>query len=210
MFKNSLSLLVVFLCLIGSTYAQTKTVSKNPTAILTKLKKTSKETNTISASFKQEKQVSFMNTPQLSEGVFYYAKEDKMRWEEQKPNHYILLINGESIKIKEGDKEKKMGGGAKMLTQTNKLMIGLINGEIFESKDFDSKYFENSTHFIVELFPKNKKLKAVFKSIDLVFNKKTLRLKTLTFNEKSGDTSKMTFFNEKINQTLNNSLFLNF
>jgi outer membrane lipoprotein-sorting protein len=210
MYKNSFSIILVLLCFVGASYAQTKTVSKNSSVFLNKLKKTSKETNSISASFKQEKKVSFMNNPQLSEGVFYYIKTDKMRWEERKPNHYILLINGESIKVKDGNKEKKMGGAAKMMAQINSLMISLINGDIFDSKGFNSQYFETSKQFIVELTPKNKKLKSIFNTIELAFDKNTLRLKILTFNEKSGDISKMTFFNEKFNQTLTNSLFTNF
>jgi len=210
MYKNSITLLVAFLCLMSVATAQTKTVVKDATNYKTKLKQIAKETSSISASFKQEKIVSFMNEPQLSEGLFYYQQKDKMRWEEQKPNAYILLINAEKIRIKEGGKEKKMGGAAKMMAQINSLMISLINGDIFESKDFTSQYFETSNRFIVELTPKNKKLKSIFNTIELSFDKKTLRLKKLTFNEKSGDKSMMTFFNEKFNQTLKNSLFTNF
>jgi len=210
MYKNSITLILAFLCLMSVATAQTKSAVKDATNYKTKLKQIAKETSSISASFKQEKIVSFMNKPQLSSGVFYYQQKDKMRWEEQKPNAYILLINAEKIRIKEGGKEKKMGGAAKMMAQINSLMISLINGDIFESKDFTSQYFETSTRFIVELTPKNKKLKSIFNTIELSFDKKTLRLKKLTFNEKSGDKSRMTFFNEKFNQTLKNSLFTNF
>ena len=210
MYKKILSLLLILFCLLGATNAQERKVSTNVSEYKTKLIAIAKKTSSISAAFKQIKSVSFMNNPQLSNGIFYYQQANKMRWEQQNPNPYILLINGDKIRIKDGGKEKKLGAANKMMGQINALMISLINGDIFNSKDFTSAYFENSNRFIVELTPKNKKLKSVFNTIELAFDKKTLRLKTLTFNEKSGDKSTMTFFNEKFNQSIANALFTTF
>jgi len=188
--------------------AQEKTPMKDPLVLKNKLDKQAKETTSIIADFTQEKYMSFMNKPQFSKGYFYYQQTDKMRWEQNSPFDYVLLINEGKIRIKDNGKEKNIAGADKMMGKINTLMLGLINGEIFENKAFTAKYFINSEFYIVELEPKNKRLKSIFNTIELSFSKKTIRLKELTFFEKSGDKSVMKFFNEKFNQPINESLFL--
>ncbi len=94
-----------------------------------------------------------------------------------------------------------------MMGKINKLMLSLINGQIFDNKEFNGEYFSNETLYIVELTPNNKRLKDIFNTIELTFSKKTTRLTTLTFFEKSGDKSVMKFFNDKFNTSIDQSIF---
>lgn len=188
--------------------AQNKIPIKNPSELKAKLKQQAKKTSSIIADFKQEKHLSFMKNPQLSEGVFYYEQADKLRWEQNTPFNYVLLINNTDIRIKDNGKEKKIAGASKMMGKMNTLMIGMINGDIFDSKQFDVKYFNDGKFYIVELTPKNKRLKAIFNRIELSFLKATTRLKELTFLEKNGDKSVMKFYNEQFNQAIPKSTFL--
>ena len=149
-----------------------------------------------------------MNKPQLSEGVFYYQQANKMRWEQNSPFDYVLLINEGKVRIKDNGKEKKLTGANKMMGKINTLMIGLINGDLLESKEFITKYFTLGEFYVVELTPTNQRLKSVFNTIELTFSKKTTRLKELTFFESSGDKSVMKFFNEKLNQPIKQSIFI--
>ena len=87
--------------------AQNKIPIKNPSELKAKLKQQAKKTSSIIADFKQEKHLSFMKNPQLSEGVFYYEQADKLRWEQNTPFNYVLLINNTDIRIKDNGKEKK-------------------------------------------------------------------------------------------------------
>lgn len=206
--KKYSALLFVLLMIVGFLSAQKITSVKNPSVFKAKLMKQSKETTSIISSFTQDKYVSFMNAPQHAEGLFYYQRTNKMRWEQNTPFSYVLMINGEKVRIKDNGKEKKIIGANKMMGKINTLMLGLINGEIFENKDFIPSYFETKDFFIVKLIPKNKRLKSVFDSIELSFSKNTTRLKELTFFEKSGDKSVMKFFNEKFNQIIKESLFI--
>lgn len=199
--------IIVILCCSISFYGQNKIALRDTEELKIKLKQQAKATKTIIASFKQEKQVSFMKTPQLSSGFFYYQQTDKMRWEQKKPQEYVLLINDEKIRIKDNGKEKNTAGANKMMGKINTLMIGLINGEIFDDKAFSTKYFSIGDYYLVELTPKNKRLKSIFNTIELSFSKKTIRLKELVFNESSGDKTTMKFFNEKYNQPIESSRF---
>lgn len=200
-------ILILFLSLNSS--AQEKVMIKDPLALKSKLKKQANETTSIVADFSQEKHVSFMDKPQVSEGKFYYQQADKMRWEQTVPNNYVLLISNGKVRIKDNGKEKNIEGANKMMEKINSLMIGLINGDVFENKAFDTQYFTSGENYIVELIPKNKRLQSIFKTIELTFSKQTVRLKVLTFYESSGDITIMKFFNDKFNQSIKDSIFLN-
>ena len=199
---------IVLLLFSFSCIAQEKTPLKDPSLLKNKLLKQAKETSSIEADFTQEKHLSFMDKPQLSEGIFYYQQADKIRWEQNSPFVYVLLINQGKVRIKDNGKEKNLAGANKMMGKINTLMIGLINGDLLESKEFITKYFTFGDFYIVELTPTNQRLKTIFNTIELTFLKKTTRLKTLTFFESSGDKSVMKFFNEKFNQPLQKSIFI--
>ena len=90
------------------------------------------------------------------------------------------------------------------------LMVTLINGDFHKSKAFTPNYYSDSKYYVVKLIPKNKRLAKVFDSIQLIFYKDTMRLKELTFFEKLVDKSVMSFFNDKVNENINNKLFTDF
>ena len=204
----SKQLTIIFLLVLSyPAYTQVRTLLKNPTELKKKLIKQSSATKSIEADFTQKKFVSFMKEPQISKGKFYYQQHDKMRWEQSIPFNYVLLINNGKVRIKDNGKEKNIKGANKMMGKINKLMLGLINGKIFENKEFTSKYYSNKGSYIVELVPKNKRLKDIFNRIELTFSKKTSRLKKLAFYENSGDVSEMKFFNDKFNASIKTSIF---
>ena len=200
---------ILLICLFTlSAFSQDKKPLENETVIKNKLVKKAKETSSIISPFTQEKHVSYMKEPQHSKGIFYYQQENKMRWEQTTPFKYVLLMSNGKIRIKEKGKEKKVLTTDKMTKQVNTLMLGMINGSIFHSKkEFYFKYSYYKGHYIVVLTPKSRQLKSRFKSIELIFSSKTIRLKTLTLNEKSGDKSVMKFFNSKFNEKIKESIF---
>lgn len=188
--------------------SQDKKPLESESVIKNKLIKQANETSSIITPFTQKKYVSYMKEPQYSKGIFYYQQENKMRWEQTSPFKYVLLMSNGKIRIKEKGKEKKVLASDKMTSQVNTLMLGMINGSIFHSKkDFYFKYSSYKGHYIIILTPKSRQLKSRFKSIELIFSSKTIRLKTLTLNEKSGDKSVMNFFNSKFNQPIKQSTF---
>ena len=200
---------MLLLCLftLNISSQENKSLEK-ATVIKNKLIKKSKETSSIITPFTQKKYVSYMKEPQHSKGIFYYQQNDKMRWEQTSPFKYVLLMNDGKIRIKEKGKEKKVLATDKMTSQVNSLMLGMINGSIFHNKkDFYFKYSSYKDHYIVVLTPKSRQLKSRFKSIELIFSSKTIRLKSLTLNEKSGDKSVMKFFNSKFNEKIKESTF---
>jgi len=180
----------------------------NPEKILSELRKTSSATHSIQASFKEEKYLSVLKEPEHSSGLFYYQKNDKMRWEQKKPGSYIILINGDKLRIQEGGKEKNVAQAGRMAVQIKELMIGLVNGDFQQNRAFSQACMESADQYMIVLTPVNRRLKNIYSKITLVFSRTSLRLKELTFFEKSGDKSLMKFHQEKFNEPIDNSLFL--
>jgi len=177
---------------------------------LSKLKETSLSTQTIKAEFTEEKFLSYLKEPVKSTGVFYYKKENKMRWEKDAPSKYVLLINGDKVKVKEEEKEKDVSSFNQVIGKIKEMMLTLVNGEFNSTKAYQPVYFSNDEVYVVKLLPKQKRLAAVFDHIQLTFSKKTMRLKELSFYEKSGDKSVMKFFKDTVNENLSDELFVNF
>jgi len=183
--------------------------ASNPDKILADLRKSSLATSSIQADFREEKYLSFLKEPEKSSGVFYFKKADRMRWEQQTPFKYIILINGDKLRVQDGSKEKNVGAAGRMAGQIKQVMLGLVNGEFQESKAFTQVCMESSDQYMVVLTPTNKRMRSVYSKINLVFSKSNLRLKELTFFEKGGDKSVMKFQNEKFNQPIAESVFSN-
>lgn len=179
----------------------------NPEKVLAELRKTSQATSSIQASFTEEKYLAVLKEPEKSSGLFYYRQKYKMRWEQRTPSRYIILINGDQLRVQEGNKEKNMGQAGRMAAQIKELMIGLVNGDFQQNKGFSSAVLENDDQYQIVLTPVNRRLKNIYAKISMNFAKNSLRLKELSFFEKGGDKSIMKFHQEKFNQPIADNLF---
>ncbi len=209
MLRYSFSLFIIA-CLIQSmSLAQSFRPAGDPARILSELKKASQATNTLQADFKEQKFLSVLKNSQLSSGTFHYQKKDKMRWEQQRPSNYVILINGDRLRVQEAGKEKNVAAAGRMAAQIKELMLGLVNGDFQDNRAFSQTCLENSERYQIILTPTSNRLKKMYSKISLVFSRSSLRLGELTFFEKSGDKSIMTFTNEKINGQIPEGVFTN-
>ncbi|KAA0992566.1 LolA family protein [Dyadobacter aurulentus] len=205
--KSILCLLVMF-C-FGNLNAQNSKPASDQAKILADLKGISQATSSIQAAFTEEKHMAVLKEPERSSGIFYF-KADKMRWEQKVPVKYVIMINGDKLRIQEGGKEKNVGQSGRMAAQIKDLMIGLVNGDFQQNKAFSITTLASDDQYMVVLTPVNRRLKNIYAKITMVFPKSTLRLKELTFYEKGGDKSLLKFHSEKFNSQLNDSLFEKF
>lgn len=206
MLNNSWKLVIAFLISLPVVGQDFKPV-QNSEKVVAELRKTSQATQSIQADFREEKQVSFLKETKKSSGVFFYKKEDQMRWEQTDPYLYIILINKDKLRVKDGAKEKDMSTANRMAGRIKDMMLGMVNGSFDKNSSFTSTCLENDENYLVVLTPVNKRMKNIYEKINLTFSKKTQRLKELAFFEKNGDKSTMKFFNEKFNQTIDEKLF---
>lgn len=205
-------ILFAFFCLTSllNVKAQSFKPATDPEKVFQELRKSSQTVNSIQASFSEEKHLSVLKGPEHSSGLFYYKKNDKMRWEQKLPIKHVILINGDRLRVQEAGKEKNVGQAGRIAAQIKELMIGLVNGDFQQNKAFSQSCQESESQYMVVLTPVNRRLKNVYSKITMVFPKNTLHLKELSFFEKNGDKSVMKFQNAKFNQPIDDSLFENF
>jgi outer membrane lipoprotein-sorting protein len=206
---KSIKTFITVAVFMAASFAQAQSFKPvaNPEKVLAELRKTSQATSSIQASFAEEKYLAVLKEPEKSSGLFYYQQKDKMRWEQRTPSKYIILINGDKLRIQEGGKEKNVGQAGRMAAQIKELMIGLVNGDFQQNKGFSSIVLEDGDYYQIVLTPVNRRLKNIYSKIAMNFSKNSLRLKELSFYEKGGDRSLMKFQQEKFNQPIAENLF---
>lgn len=177
---------------------------------ISRLKEQSQQNKTIKADFTEERYMSVLKEPQKSNGIFYYKKDNMLRWEKIVPSSYIFISADNKVKVRESDKVKDVSSVNQVIGRIKDLMLTLVNGNFNDSKQFEPSYFQTAQSYIVKLKPKNKRMSNSFEYIQLSFNKKNMLLDELSFFEKSGDKNVMKFSNQRVNIPLADTLFTNF
>lgn len=163
----------------------------------------SKAMKSIQSNYVQEKHMKQLKEPLTSSGVFYFAEPLNIRWEQVMPVSNVIVLTKDSVMIK--GKEKTTLNAVRsnpFYAQLQKMMNGIINGSILESKDFEMELQQNQKQFLAKLIPQSRRLKKAMKKIELIFNHATLHLESMAIYDKSGDYS-ITYFKDVIeNQSI--------
>lgn len=178
--------------------------------MLTQLKSTLAGMESIKGDIKQEKAFAFLTDKLISTGIFIYQKESKLRWEFTEPIEYIILINENSMRLKEEGEEKKYKGMNQILRQVKEIILGCIDGSIMSNSNYKTEFSSDGTNIRIQLQPKAKNLKEFIQQIDVQFEKKGSTLKKVTLTDPSGDMTDIFFSNVEINQTIDESVFAEF
>ena len=207
MYKTSTFFLLLFPFLLSAQDWKTLDADNQ---VLTNLRAQLQETKSIRGDIQQEKSFAFLTEKLISTGVFLYQKESKLRWEFKEPIEYIILINENSMRLKEEGEEKKYKGMNQILRQVKEIILGCIDGSIMENSDYKTVFSTNGTGIRIQLQPKAKNLKEFIEQIDVEFAKEGSVLKKVTLTDPSGDMTHIFFSNLKTNQQIDESVFADF
>jgi outer membrane lipoprotein-sorting protein len=164
----------------------------------------------IKGDIQQEKTFAFLTEKLISKGVFVYQKESKLRWEFTEPIEYIILINDNTMRLKEEGQEKKFKGMNQILRQVKEIILGCIDGSIMGNVNYKTVFSTNGTNIRIQLQPKEKNLKEFIKQIDVEFAKAGSILKKVSLTDPSGDMTDIHFSNVKANLKTDEALFADF
>jgi len=183
-----------------------------PVADLAKFKSefstATQKTTSIKSDFTQEKNLSMLSEKITSKGNFWFKKESKVRMEYNQPFKYLMILNKDKVYVKDGQKESKVSTKSnKMFQQINKIMIDCMQGTMLANTDFKTRVFENKTNTLVELTPVTKGLKELFRSINVIVDKKDFSVASIQMLENSGDNTIMRFTNKELNAAIADNLF---
>ena len=136
--------------------------------------------NHIECNYKQEKELSMLNEPLISTGIFKYEKEGNISWEQQTPFKETFLINGRS--------DNKFG------KHINQFIMSILTGDILNDTKLEVSYSEDEQSYIVVMTPKKGKMKKKLKEIILTFHKEIVTLSQLEIISQNEDVSRINFF----------------
>ena len=188
--------------------AQETAPAKSPEAVRQAFTKANETIKSFESDFKQSKELSFMNKPLISTGKFYYQKDDRLRWEYIDPIQYIMLINGEQVRIKEDGGVKNYSSAVNEIFKTVKeIILGCISGDILNNPEYAASYFENAEFYEVSLQPKKKELQGFMKEVHIYINRSENTLHHLVLVDGAGDKTTIDFLNPMLNQAIPASIF---
>ena len=166
------------------------------------------KTNSIKSDFVQEKNLAMLSEKIISKGKFWFKKESQVRMEYNQPFQYLMILNKDKVFVKDGKKENKISTKSnKLFQQINKIMIDCMQGTMLNNPDFKTRVFENKNNSLVELVPLTKGMKELFKSINVIVDKKDLAVISIEMQELSGDNTVIRFTNKELNATIPDTLF---
>ena len=157
----------------------------------------------IASDFEQMKHLSFLEEDVKSRGIFYFQKENKLRWEYSDPFYYLIIFNNDTVLIQdENNTNVYDAASGKMFRQINEIMLSMVSGSILESDDFEFEYFEKPSSYKLELRPLDENMKEFLSKIHLFINKKDITVDELLMLEKSGDYTRIRFINKRLNEEI--------
>jgi outer membrane lipoprotein-sorting protein len=168
----------------------------------------SSKINTIASNFAQEKILTALTEKITSTGNFKFKRSNKVRLQYTKPFTYLMIMNGDKMKVKDDQKETQVNVRSnKLFQQINRIMIDCIQGTILDSKDFAVHIFQNDNGYLLELTPTTKTLKDFFANIVLKIEKVDYSVRSIEMNEPLGDQTIMTFTDKKLNVPIEDEVF---
>jgi len=180
----------------------------NPDLFIKQFSSASEKLTTIKSDFTQEKNMQMLSDKIVSKGKFWFKKDNLMRMEYVSPFKYLVIINKNTVYIKDGEKENKISAGSnKLFKQINKLMIDCVSGSVLNSKDYKAKVFEGNGLFLVEMSLLAKNLKDMFSTIRITIDKKDFSVNKIEMNEASGDNTILIFHNKELNTNISDAVF---
>lgn len=203
-------IVILGLVISGFSYGQALYKPMKDTASFKKsMAEVAKKTRTLKSDFVQEKNLSVLSEKIISKGKFYFKKDNLLRWEYIEPFQYLIVLNGESVLIKDGQKVSKYDVQSnKLFKEINDMMVGMIQGKILSNKMFDIAFLENDKYFIIKSQPLQKNKKEFLQDIFLFFDKKDLGVEKINITEPSGDYTEIIFTNRQTNTEIPDAEFI--
>ena len=190
-------------------YGQTKLTSEQQKQIIEKMDKSASAMTSMQCDFSQSKSMKLLSKEMKSEGVMYFKKPDKLRWQYMSPYDYTFILNGDKVGIKSQKSTKNIDvQGNKMFRQiTNIILRSITGGGLKSSADFTVELYKTDKDYFAKLYPKKKELKQIYRLIEIHFNAPLTMVNMVKMEEKTGDVTIVKLTNIKPNATINEKMF---
>ena len=177
--------------------------------LIERINKTAAATTSLQCSFTQTKELSLLQEKMVSEGRMSYSN-GKLRWEYITPYSYCFVLNGSKVMLSSTSRKDIIDiKNNKMFEEIARIMMSSITGECLNShSDFNIDIIDEDGRLAARLCPKKKQFKQAFSEITLYFNRNYTMIEKIVMTEKSGDNTIIELKDTKINEAVEESLFI--
>ena len=200
---------IVLITNVNTMRSQNGILSNTEVAVfLDVLAKRASEVTALSARFEQVKRMEMIKGELVSHGEFLYSKENKIAFMYEKPGKYSMIMNGSYMKMVTASGTSTMNLSANpVMKQMQELITAVFTGELKESANYDIVFSMAADKINASVKPKSARLQSVISIINIVFSKDSGDILEISVKEGSGGTTNYRFFEQTINQNIDNEIF---
>lgn len=206
--KNLFITSFLLIASLFSAHAQMKEVS-NLEPFNKRLMSEAQRLESIESDFVQEKYLDIFDEKILSKGKFYYKKENRICMEYSEPMSYLIVINGNKLKIVSDGKTSITNlGSNKMMNQVQDMLTACMVGDLSKLSDnYKLSYYEDDRYYRVEIQPVERSVRAYIAQIEIHLDKRDMSVYKLRLNETESNYTEYTFRNKKTNGLIDEKIF---
>ena len=203
-----ITILIVFFLNIFASFAQMEKI-ENATALINQMAQSILSVKSIESDFSQIKHINAFNRDITSSGKFYYMASDKISMNYVNPLSYLIVINGDKIKIESDGRKNIMNlQDNKQLNEMHSMLTACMTGNFSGiSSDYRMEFYENVQFYLVTVMPVNESIKKYIIQFDIYLNKRDMSVDKLRITETESDYTEYHFSNKKFNTLNNDGLF---
>lgn len=207
--KSSFLLIKILTVTLLFTAAYTQCyAAKDYETLLSEIEKNVKDIKTVKSFFSEEKHISMLKKPLISEGFFIFEAPDRLRWEYTKPYSSGFTLNETSGTLWDSSQNIHK----KYTLQSDPLISGIAKQLILWTS-FNRKAIESDYHIkldgskILELTPINEATRNIVSKIRLSVSENTDSVDSVEIYEKNGDYMSIKFYNKEFNISYDKAIF---
>ncbi len=160
--------------------------------LLGRLSSKAKNIESLSGLFVQQRKITVLPLPLVSEGKFSYHHQTGMIWNTLNPVQTTIIISSQGIQMEDDESVRKTVGSV----QLAKALLGLFSGSLESlSEQFYIEASGNISEWQLHLRPKNDLLADEITFIDIRGKETT---ESVTIAEANGDSSNLTFTTQRL------------
>ncbi len=177
--------------------------------VIRKVQEKQKNTATLEADFRQEKELALLARPEVSTGHFTYSKPNNVLWRYDAPRHVEVLIAGGILTTYYPDLNKAEQIEVKRYQDRIFKYMG-TTGAIEELSIYFDFAFSNRSDqpfYVLDLAPKSKGIAKRVRHIRIWIDKKSYLTTKFEYTEGDGDVTRYEFTKVRVNEPIEHGRF---
>jgi len=178
--------------------------------VIKKVQEQQRNTTTLQADFRQEKELALLSKPEVSTGTFVYSKPNNVLWTYDAPKRVQMLITNGKLTTFYPELNKAETLDVKRFEDRIFKYMGATGAidELARYFDFTFTNKPSEASYVLDLKPKTGAVAKRVQRIKLWIDKKTYLTSKIEYVEGDGDITRYEFTNIKVNQPIPQGRFV--